>query len=100
NELAPGIAPDPAKYVASIAEFERTWREAPRAYAALGPDVYQRLADDGLPMNVLARDTRGRIVAGHCASSPPELHPRAPGAPPLGAGVAARLETPVGASRL
>jgi len=65
NELAPGIATDPAKYVASIAEFERTWREAPRAYAALGPDVYQRLADDGLPMNVLARDTRRVIVARH-----------------------------------
>ena len=65
SELAPGIAAEPTKYVASIADFERAWREAPRAYAALPPDVFQRLSDDGLPMNVLARDTRRVIVARH-----------------------------------
>ena len=57
----PKIGPQPADECATA--LERAWREAPRAYAALRPDVFQRLSEDGLPMNVLARDTRRVIVA-------------------------------------
>ncbi len=63
GELGPGIAAEPAKYVASIAQFKQDWLASARAYAALTPALYRELAAEGLPMRLLARDAQRVIVA-------------------------------------
>jgi 4-amino-4-deoxy-L-arabinose transferase-like glycosyltransferase len=63
GELAPGIAAEPDKYVETLYEFERRWRAAPEAYAAMRPAQYEALRAKGLPMRLLALDARHAIVS-------------------------------------
>ena len=63
DELAPGIAAEPEKYVASLDEFLARWREHGEAYAIMAPRLYEKLRIDGFPGRVLARDSRWVIVA-------------------------------------
>jgi 4-amino-4-deoxy-L-arabinose transferase-like glycosyltransferase len=71
GELGPGIAAEPGKYVASLPEFERRWRSASEAYAAMQPEQYAAFRAAGLPMRVLALDARRVIVARAHADPPP-----------------------------
>jgi 4-amino-4-deoxy-L-arabinose transferase-like glycosyltransferase len=63
DELEFGIAQEPGKFIPDLAGFERAWLDAPRAYALMSPDDYQRFLAKGLPMQLLAMDTRRIIVA-------------------------------------
>jgi 4-amino-4-deoxy-L-arabinose transferase-like glycosyltransferase len=63
DELAPGIAAEPGKYVGSVDEFLRRWQEHPEAFAIMTPHFYEKLRLQGLPGRVLARDARRVIVA-------------------------------------
>src|SRR5262245_18646223 len=63
DELAPGIAAEPGKYVGSIDEFLGRWREHGDAFAIMAPRLYDKLVRDGFPGHVLARDARWIIVA-------------------------------------
>ncbi|MGE5467252.1 MAG: phospholipid carrier-dependent glycosyltransferase [Ignavibacteria bacterium] len=63
DELEFGIAQEPGKFIPDLAGFERAWRQAPRAFALMAPADYQRFAAGGLPMQILAADTRRIIVA-------------------------------------
>ncbi|HEX5091195.1 MAG TPA: glycosyltransferase family 39 protein [Burkholderiales bacterium] len=63
GELGPGIDAEPDKYVATLEEFERRWRAAPEAYAAMRPGEYEALRAQGLPMRLLALDTRHALVS-------------------------------------
>jgi len=63
DELAPGIAAEPGKYVASIEEFLGRWDGHGEAFAIMTPRLYEKLRQQGLPGRVLARDTRRIIVA-------------------------------------
>lgn len=78
GELGPGIAAEPDKYVASLAEFERRWVAAPEAYAVMQPKQFTELRSQGLPMRVLAMDPR-RVVVSRDQEKPP-LRARKPGA--------------------
>ena len=63
DELAPGIAAEPGKYVGSLDEFLGRWQRDGEAFAIMAPRLYEKLKGDGLPGNVLARDARWIIVA-------------------------------------
>src|SRR5262245_20898125 len=59
DELAPGIAVEPGKYVGTVDEFLGRWRDHAEAFAIMTPRLYEKLRlDDGLPGHVLARDSR------------------------------------------
>ena len=63
DELAPGIAAEPGKYVASVEEFLGRWDGHGEAFAIMTPHLYEKLRQQGLPGRVLARDTRRIIIA-------------------------------------
>jgi 4-amino-4-deoxy-L-arabinose transferase-like glycosyltransferase len=63
DELAPGIAAEPGKYVGSVDEFLRRWQEHPEAFAIMTPLLYDRLRREGLPGRIVARDARRIIIA-------------------------------------
>ena len=63
DELAPGIAAEPGKYVASVEEFLGRWHGHREAFAIMTPHFYEKLKEQGLPGRVLARDARRIIVA-------------------------------------
>jgi 4-amino-4-deoxy-L-arabinose transferase-like glycosyltransferase len=63
DELAPGIAAEPGKYVGSVEEFLGRWREDREAFAIMTPGLYEKLRGEGLPGHVLAGDVRWIIVA-------------------------------------
>jgi 4-amino-4-deoxy-L-arabinose transferase-like glycosyltransferase len=63
DELAPGIAAEPGKYVGSVDEFVARWNEDREAFAIMAPRLYEKLRGEGLPGHVLARDARWIIVA-------------------------------------
>jgi 4-amino-4-deoxy-L-arabinose transferase-like glycosyltransferase len=63
DELAPGIATEPHKYVATIEEFLGLWQEDREAFAIMKPQLYEKLSGEGLPGRVLARDARWIILA-------------------------------------
>jgi 4-amino-4-deoxy-L-arabinose transferase-like glycosyltransferase len=63
DELAPGIAAEPGKYVGSVDEFLGRWHADADAFAIMTPGLYDKLSREGLPGRVLARDARWIIVA-------------------------------------
>ena len=63
DELAPGIAAEPNKYVGSVDEFVGLWSKDAEAFAIMKPPLYEKLSREGLPGRVLARDARWIIVA-------------------------------------
>lgn len=69
DELWFGIAQEPEKWVPDLDTFEQLWRAAPYAVAVIQPELYPQLVQRGLPMQLIAEDTR-RIVV------------RTPGTPP------------------
>jgi 4-amino-4-deoxy-L-arabinose transferase-like glycosyltransferase len=65
DELGPGIASEPDKYVGSIDEFMARWNRDTDAFAIMTPSVYEKLRTEGLPSRVVARDARRVIIARH-----------------------------------
>ncbi len=63
DELAPGIATEPWKFVSSVEEFVELWQEHAEAFAIMTPPFYEKLRQQGLPGRVLARDAWRVIVA-------------------------------------
>jgi 4-amino-4-deoxy-L-arabinose transferase-like glycosyltransferase len=63
DELGPGIASEPGKYVGSIGEFVARWDRDVDAFAIMTPSVYENLRTAGLPSRVVARDARRVIIA-------------------------------------
>lgn len=63
GELDFGIAQEPQKYLPDVAAFKQAWLAQPHALAIMPPDIYQQLGQDGLPMRLIAQDTRRVVVA-------------------------------------
>jgi 4-amino-4-deoxy-L-arabinose transferase-like glycosyltransferase len=74
GELGSGIDAEPAKYVASLQEFERRWVAAREAYATMKPEQYAAFRAQGLPMRVLAMDAM-RVIVSRDQADPP-LRPK------------------------
>ncbi len=62
DELEFGIAQEPGKFIPDFAGFAAAWQAAPQALALMSPDDYRRFQAQGLPMHLLAADTRRIIV--------------------------------------
>lgn len=62
DEMAFGIEQEPEKWLPDIAAFEKAWRGQPYALAIMVPGTYQQLKQAGLPMQVIAEDTRRIVV--------------------------------------
>ena len=63
DELGPGIDAEPHLQIPTIGAWIDAWLKLDEGYAVLPPPQYERLAADGLPMRVLARDSRRVIVS-------------------------------------
>jgi 4-amino-4-deoxy-L-arabinose transferase-like glycosyltransferase len=63
DELALGLDAEPARGIATIAEWEERWRTLPQAYAVMAPDTLDELAADGVPYRVVAREPRRMLIA-------------------------------------
>lgn len=81
DEMAYGLAQEPHLGLRDMAEFERAWREPRYALAMMSPAKYAELAKTGLPMRVIARDTR-RVVVGNTTQDPSPPVPPTPEAKP------------------
>lgn len=62
DELSFGLDQEPGLGLPDLAAFRRAWREQPEALALMSPQTYAQLAAEGLPMAVVARDTRRVVV--------------------------------------
>jgi len=62
DELQHAIAWEPDKFIPTMAEFERRWREDTDAVAFMNVREYQALAAAGLPMQVVAQNARRVVV--------------------------------------
>jgi 4-amino-4-deoxy-L-arabinose transferase-like glycosyltransferase len=63
DELALGIDAEPERQIPTLAAWIPQWSALATAYAVMTPDLYDQLAAAGVPMRVLARDSRRVIVA-------------------------------------
>ena len=63
DELAPGIAAEPGKYVGSVDEFLGRWQGHAEAFAIMTPLLYEKLRREGLPGRIVARDARHIVIA-------------------------------------
>jgi 4-amino-4-deoxy-L-arabinose transferase-like glycosyltransferase len=70
DELGFGIAQEPEKFIPDFAQFENAWNAEREALALMPPDTYDRFRAKGLPMRLVARDTRRVIVARRLAANP------------------------------
>lgn len=70
DELGFGIAQEPEKFIPDLALFEKTWNADREALALMSPDAYARFSAKGLPMRLVARDTRRIVVARRLAANP------------------------------
>jgi hypothetical protein len=62
DEMYFGIEQEPNKWIPDVATFLKLWRQQPYALAVMSPVYYQQFAAQGLPMRVIARDTRRVVV--------------------------------------
>ncbi len=63
DELAPGIAAEPEKFVDSVDRFEDRWRAHSQAYAIMKLDTFAALESRRVPMVRRAQDRRYVIVS-------------------------------------
>ncbi len=62
DEMGFGLTQEPDKGIASVSEFASRWRADADAFAVMDPGTHVELQDQGLPMHIVARDTRRIIV--------------------------------------
>jgi len=62
DELKFGLEQEPHKWIPDLNSFKQIWDEQPYALAIMPPDTYSQMEREGLPMRIIARDTRRVIV--------------------------------------
>lgn len=62
DEMEFGLQQEPEKWLPTFADFEREWRKPGYALAIIEPPTYQRFKTSGLPMQIIAQDTRRVVV--------------------------------------
>ncbi|MGZ8256902.1 MAG: glycosyltransferase family 39 protein, partial [Gallionella sp.] len=62
DEMAFGIKQEPHKWLASIEDFTKVWREQPHALAIMPPAIYAQLQTQQLAMTLIARDVQYVVV--------------------------------------
>ena len=67
DEMLFGLEQEPHKWIPTMQQFTARWRRDADAFAVMRKDTYRNLAEQGLPMTVVAEDTR-RIIVGKPAA--------------------------------
>ncbi|KAG8149498.1 glycosyltransferase family 39 protein [Burkholderia catarinensis] len=62
DELAFGISVEPNKWIPTVDEWITRWKQETHALAIMPPGQYDTLVKQGVPMRVIARDSRRVIV--------------------------------------
>lgn len=62
DEMEFGLTQEPHRWLPTIAQFEQAWKEQPYALAIMQPEAFQQFEASGLPMLVIARDTRRVVI--------------------------------------
>ena len=62
DELSFGTSVEPQKWVPTVDQWVERWKSDRYALALLPPALYRKLAAEGLPMRVIARDVRRVVV--------------------------------------
>lgn len=62
DEMEFGLTQEPDKWLPTVADFEQAWRKQPYALAIMTPETYRQFKAGGLPMQVIAQDTRRVVV--------------------------------------
>ena len=63
DELAPGLDSEPWRAIARESDWFPQWRALPQGYAMMAPDTYAEFVAAGIPMRIVASDTRRVLVA-------------------------------------
>jgi 4-amino-4-deoxy-L-arabinose transferase-like glycosyltransferase len=63
DELAFGISVEPDKWIPTVDQWIARWKTDRYALALMSPERYRQLAEQGLPMQVVAEDNRRVVVA-------------------------------------
>jgi len=63
DELALGLDAEPERGIATVRDWQTQWQALQQAYALMAPETFDRLKTAGVPMRVVARDTRRVLVA-------------------------------------
>lgn len=63
GELEFGLVQEPGLAIPTIEDFERVWKLTPRALAIMEPFTHAMIERKGLPMSIIARDSRRIVVA-------------------------------------
>jgi hypothetical protein len=70
DELGFGIEQEPGKFIPDFPSFEKAWNAEREALALMAPDDYEMFRAKGLPMRLVARDTRRIVVARRPIANP------------------------------
>jgi len=70
DELAFGVSVEPQKWVPTVDAWIARWKTERYALALIPPPTYERLVKEGLPMQVVARDSRRVVVMKPLPASP------------------------------
>ena len=70
DELAFGLEQEPQKWLPTLTDFVRVWSAGPRAFAVMAPATFALLGSEGVPMTVVARDTRRVVVTNGARPAP------------------------------
>lgn len=62
DEMEFGLQQEPSLWIPTTTEFVQRWQQSDQAFALMSPDRYNRFVAEGLPMQLVARDTRRVIV--------------------------------------
>ncbi|HEX2531764.1 MAG TPA: glycosyltransferase family 39 protein [Burkholderiaceae bacterium] len=62
DELAFGLRQEPGLWLPTRAAFIEQWKSDSKSIAVMRPAIFAKLQEQGLPMRILARDTRRVIV--------------------------------------
>jgi hypothetical protein len=63
DELDLGLDAEPDKGIPDTRAWIARWRSLDKGYALMSPETYERLAREGVPMRVAARNARYVVVA-------------------------------------
>jgi len=75
------VSVEPQKWVPTIDQWIERWKADRYALALIPPSTYDRLVTQGLPMQVIARDSRRVVVMKPLEPLVPQAPQAAPAAP-------------------
>jgi 4-amino-4-deoxy-L-arabinose transferase-like glycosyltransferase len=65
DELGPGLDAEPDRGIAHVADWIARWQSLAQGYALMSPETEASLAGAGVPLRVVAADSRRVLVARH-----------------------------------